>query len=145
MAYHTSNICLFIGSFAVMTMLTKNSFIDEINKLYTVTARAKGLVKKQSFIFSCFKNAIIPILTGFPAQFVSAFFTGSILIETIFSLDGIGLLSYEAIIQRDYPVVMGTLFIFTLLGLITKLITDIMYVYVDPRIKFTSSDTQRNL
>ena len=91
-----------------------------------------------------FKNAIIPILTGFPAQFVSAFFTGSILIETIFSLDGIGLLSYEAIIQRDYPVVMGTLFIFTLIGLITKLITDIMYVYVDPRIKFSSSSTQRN-
>lgn len=138
-------VCLIIGSFAVMTMLTKNSFIDEINKLYTVTARAKGLSEKKVLYSHVFKNAIIPILTGFPAQFVSAFFTGSILIETIFSLDGIGLLSYEAIIQRDYPVVMGTLFIFTLLGLITKLITDIMYVYVDPRIKFTSSDTQRNL
>ena len=138
-------ICLIIGSFAVMTMLTKNSFIDEINKLYTVTARAKGLSENRVLYSHVFKNAIIPILTGFPAQFVSAFFTGSILIETIFSLDGIGLLSYEAIIQRDYPVVMGTLFIFTLLGLITKLITDIMYVYVDPRIKFTSSDTQRNV
>ena len=138
-------ICLIIGSFAVMTMLTKNSFIDEINKLYTITARAKGLSENKVLYSHVFKNAIIPILTGFPAQFVSAFFTGSILIETIFSLDGIGLLSYEAIIQRDYPVVMGTLFIFTLLGLITKLITDIMYVYVDPRIKFTSSDTQRNL
>ena len=137
-------ICLIIGSFAVMTMLTKNSFIDEINKLYTVTARAKGLSENRVLYSHVFKNAIIPILTGFPAQFVSAFFTGSILIETIFSLDGIGLLSYEAIIQRDYPVVMGTLFIFTLLGLITKLITDIMYVYVDPRIKFSSSDTQRN-
>ena len=138
-------ICLIIGSFAVMTMLTKNSFIDEINKLYTVTARAKGLSENKVLYSHVFKNAIIPILTGFPAQFVSAFFTGSILIETIFSLDGIGLLSYEAIIQRDYPVVMGTLFVFTLIGLITKLITDIMYVYVDPRIKFTSSTTQRNL
>ena len=137
-------ICLIIGSFAVMTMLTKNSFIDEINKLYTVTARAKGLSENRVLYSHVFKNAIIPILTGFPAQFVSAFFTGSILIETIFSLDGIGLLSYEAIIQRDYPVVMGTLFIFTLIGLLTKLITDIMYVYVDPRIKFTSSSTQRN-
>ena len=137
-------ICLIIGSFAVMTMLTKNSFIDEINKLYTVTARAKGLSENKVLYSHVFKNAIIPILTGFPAQFVSAFFTGSILIETIFSLDGIGLLSYEAIIQRDYPVVMGTLFIFTLIGLLTKLITDIMYVYVDPRIKFTSSSTQRN-
>ena len=137
-------ICLIIGSFAVMTMLTKNSFIDEINKLYTVTARAKGLSENKVLYSHVFKNAIIPILTGFPAQFVSAFFTGSILIETIFSLDGIGLLSYEAIIQRDYPVVMGTLFVFTLIGLLTKLITDIMYVYVDPRIKFTSSTTQRN-
>ena len=138
-------ICLIIGSFAVMTMLTKNSFIDEINKLYTITARAKGLSENRVLYSHVFKNAIIPILTGFPAQFVSAFFTGSILIETIFSLDGIGLLSYEAIIQRDYPVVMGTLFIFTLLGLITKLITDILYVYVDPRIKFTSAAKQRNL
>ncbi len=137
-------ICLIIGSFAVMTMLTKNSFIDEINKLYTVTARSKGLSENKVLYSHVFKNAIIPILTGFPAQFVSAFFTGSILIETIFSLDGIGLLSYEAIIQRDYPVVMGTLFVFTLIGLLTKLITDIMYVYVDPRIKFTSSSTQRN-
>ena len=137
-------ICLIIGSFAVMTMLTKNSFIDEINKLYTVTARAKGLSENKVLYSHVFKNAIIPILTGFPAQFVSAFFTGSILIETIFSLDGIGLLSYEAIIQRDYPVVMGTLFVFTLIGLLTKLITDIMYVYVDPRIKFTSSSTQKN-
>ena len=137
-------ICLVIGSFAVMTMLTKNSFIDEINKLYVVTARSKGLSENKVLYSHVFKNAIIPILTGFPAQFVSAFFTGSILIETIFSLDGIGLLSYEAIIQRDYPVVMGTLFIFTLIGLITKLITDIMYVYVDPRIKFSSSSTQRN-
>jgi microcin C transport system permease protein len=137
-------ICLVIGSFAVMTMLTKNSFIDEINKLYVVTARAKGLSENRILYSHVFKNAIIPILTGFPAQFVSAFFTGSILIETIFSLDGIGLLSYEAIIQRDYPVVMGTLFIFTLIGLLTKLFTDIMYVYVDPRIKFSSSDAQRN-
>ncbi len=138
-------LCMVIGSFAVMTMLTKNSFIDEINKLYVTTARAKGLSENEVLYKHVFKNAIIPILTGFPAQFVSAFFTGSILIETIFSLDGIGLLSYESILQRDYPVVMGTLFIFTLIGLFTKLITDIMYVYVDPRIKFTSSESERNL
>ena len=161
-AYATNGEVLFIGSNnAVIAVAGKrdpgtltanqaivvdaNSFIDEINKLYTTTARAKGLSENKVLYSHVFKNAIIPILTGFPAQFVSAFFTGSILIETIFSLDGIGLLSYEAIIQRDYPVVMGTLFIFTLLGLLTKLITDIMYVYVDPRIKFTSSDSHRNL
>ncbi|MBS82566.1 MAG: microcin ABC transporter permease, partial [Gammaproteobacteria bacterium] len=114
-----------IGSFAIMTMLTKNSFIEEIKKQYVLTAKAKGLSGNSVLYRHVFKNAMIPILTGFPAQFISAFFTGSILIETIFSLDGIGLLSYESILHRDYPVVLGTLFLFTLLGLIAKLLTDI--------------------
>ena len=125
-----------IGSFAIMTMLTKNSFIEEIKKQYVLTAKSKGLSENEILYKHVFKNALIPILTGFPAQFISAFFTGSILIETIFSLDGIGLLSYESILHRDYPVVLGTLFLFTLLGLIAKLLTDISYVLVDPRIKF---------
>jgi len=133
-----------IGSFAVMTMLTKNSFIEEIKKQYVLTAKSKGLSENEILYKHVFKNALIPILTGFPAQFISAFFTGSILIETIFSLDGIGLLSYESILHRDYPVVLGTLFLFTLLGLIAKLLTDISYVLVDPRIKFSSVDRGRN-
>ena len=133
-----------IGSFAIMTMLTKNSFIVEIKKQYVLTAKSKGLSENEILYKHVFKNALIPILTGFPAQFISAFFTGSILIETIFSLDGIGLLSYESILHRDYPVVLGTLFLFTLLGLIAKLLTDISYVLVDPRIKFSSVDRGRN-
>ncbi len=133
-----------IGSFAIMTMLTKNSFIEEIKKQYVLTAKSKGLSENEILYKHVFKNALIPILTGFPAQFISAFFTGSILIETIFSLDGIGLLSYESILHRDYPVVLGTLFLFTLLGLIAKLLTDISYVLVDPRIKFSSVDRGRN-
>jgi microcin C transport system permease protein len=133
-----------IGSFAIMTMLTKNSFIEEINKQYVLTAKSKGLSENAILYRHVFKNALIPILTGFPAQFISAFFTGSILIETIFSLDGIGLLSYESILHRDYPVVLGTLFLFTLLGLIAKLLTDISYVFVDPRIQFSSVDSGKN-
>ena len=133
-----------IGSFAIMTMLTKNSFIEEINKQYVLTAKSKGLSQNAVLYRHVFKNALIPILTGFPAAFISAFFTGSILIETIFSLDGIGLLSYESILHRDYPVVLGTLFIFTLLGLFAKLITDICYVFVDPRIQFTSVNSGKN-
>ncbi|MAR77872.1 MAG: microcin ABC transporter permease [Gammaproteobacteria bacterium] len=132
-----------IGSFAVMTMLTKNSFIEEIKKQYVLTAKSKGLTDNQILYKHVFKNALIPILTGFPAQFIAAFFTGSILIETIFSLDGIGLLSYESILHRDYPVVLGTLFLFTLLGLIAKLLTDISYLFVDPRIKYDSIDNKR--
>ena len=137
-------ICSVISSFAVMTMLTKNSFIEEINKQYVLTARSKGLTENEILYKHVFKNALIPILTGFPAQFISAFFTGSILIETIFSLDGIGLLSYESILHRDYPVVLGTLFLFTLLGLVAKLLTDISYAFVDPRIGFTSVGDKRN-
>ena len=109
-----------------------------------MTARSKGLTENEILYKHVFKNALIPILTGFPAQFISAFFTGSILIETIFSLDGIGLLSYESILHRDYPVVLGTLFLFTLLGLIAKLLTDISYAFVDPRIGFTSVGGKRN-
>lgn len=125
-----------LGSFAVITMLTKNSFIEEIRKQYVITARAKGLDEKKVLWRHVFRNALIPLVTGFPAAFIGAFFTGSLLIETLFSLDGLGLLSYEAVMRRDYPVVFGTLYIFTLIGLITKLISDLCYVLVDPRIQF---------
>ncbi|MDP3193172.1 ABC transporter permease subunit, partial [Rhodoferax sp.] len=125
-----------LGSFAVTTMLTKNAFLEEIRKQYVVTARAKGLDERQVLWGHVFRNALIPIITGFPAAFIGAFFTGSLLIETLFSLDGLGLLSYESVIRRDYPVVLGTLFFFTLIGLVTKLISDLSYVWVDPRVKF---------
>jgi microcin C transport system permease protein len=125
-----------LGSFAVTAILTKNAFLEEIRKQYVVTARAKGLGERQVLYKHVFRNALIPIVTGFPAAFVGAFFTGSLLIETLFSLDGLGLLSYESVIRRDYPVVMGTLFLFTLIGLVTKLISDLCYVWVDPRVKF---------
>ena len=127
-----------VGSFAVMTMLTKNSFLEEIRKQYVLTARAKGLSENAVLYKHVFRNAIIPLITGFPGAFIAAFFTGSLLIETIFSLDGLGLLSYNSVMNRDYPVVMGTLYLFTLLGLIGKLLTDICYVIVDPRIQFES-------
>ena len=125
-----------LGSFAVTAMLTKNAFLEEIRKQYVVTARAKGLSEQRVLWKHVMRNALIPIVTGFPAAFVGAFFTGSLLIETLFSLDGLGLLSYESVIRRDYPVVMGTLFLFTLIGLVTKLISDLCYVWVDPRVKF---------
>ena len=125
-----------LGSFAVTAMLTKNSFLEEIRKQYVLTARAKGLGERQVLWKHIFRNALIPIVTGFPAAFVGAFFTGSLLIETLFSLDGLGLLSYESVIRRDYPVVLGTLYLFTLIGLVTKLISDLSYVWVDPRVKF---------
>ena len=131
-------ISLVVGSFAIMTMLTKNSFIEEIRKQYVLTARAKGLPENTVLYKHIFRNAMIPLVTGFPSAFIGAFFAGSILIETIFSLDGLGLLSYESIIKRDYPVVLGSLYLFTLLGLVAKLITDIMYVLIDPRIQFES-------
>jgi microcin C transport system permease protein len=125
-----------IGSFAVITMLTKNTFIEEIRKQYVTTARAKGMPEQRILYRHIFRNALLPLLTGFPAAFIGAFLTGSLLIETIFSLDGLGLLSYNAIMQRDYPVVMGTLYLFTLAGLFAKLISDISYVLADPRVKF---------
>ena len=129
-----------IGSFAVMTMLTKNSFIEEIRKQYVLTARAKGVSENSVLYRHVFRNAIIPLITGFPAAFIGAFFTGSLLIETIFSLDGLGLLSYESVLKRDYPVVLGALYLFTLLGLFAKLLADISYVLIDPRIHFESVD-----
>ncbi len=125
-----------LGSFAVVTILTKNAFLDEIRKQYVMTARAKGLDERKVLWKHVFRNALIPIITGFPSAFIGAFFAGSLLIETLFSLDGLGLLSYESVIRRDYPVVMGSLFLFTLIGLVTKLISDLCYVWVDPRVKF---------
>jgi microcin C transport system permease protein len=125
-----------LGSFAVTAMLTKNSFLEEIRKQYVVTARAKGLSEGKVLWKHVMRNALIPIITGFPAAFIGAFFTGSLLIETLFSLDGLGLLSYESVIRRDYPVVMGTLYLFTLIGLFTKLLSDLCYVWADPRVKF---------
>jgi len=124
------------GSFAVTAMLTKNAFLEEIRKHYVLTARAKGLGQRQVLWRHVLRNALIPIVTGFPAAFIGAFFTGSLLIETLFSLDGLGLLSYESVIRRDYPVVLGTLFFFTLIGLFTKLVGDLCYVWVDPRVRF---------
>ncbi len=129
-------IAMVLGSFAVTTMLTKNSFLEEIRKQYVLTARAKGLDERKVLWKHVMRNALIPIITGFPSAFIGAFFTGSLLIETLFSLDGLGLLSYESVIRRDYPVVLGTLFLFTLIGLVTKLISDLCYVLVDPRVKF---------
>ncbi len=125
-----------VGSLAVMTLLTKNSFLEEIRKQYVMTARAKGLSEKQVLYKHVFRNAIIPIITGFPGSFITAFFTGSLLIETIFSLDGMGLLAYQSVLNRDYPVVLGTLYFFTIIGLISRLLSDLSYVLVDPRISF---------
>lgn len=126
-----------VGSLAVMTMLTKNSFLEEIGKQYVLTARAKGLDEKTVLYKHVFRNAIIPIITGFPGYFIAAFFTGSLLIETIFSLEGMGLLAYQSVLNRDYPVVLGTLYFFTIIGLFSRLLSDLSYVVVDPRISFS--------
>lgn len=128
--------CSVVGSLAVMTVLTKNVFLEEIRRQYVYTARAKGLPERQILFKHIFRNALIPLVTGFPAAFIGAFFTGSLLIETLFSLDGLGLLSYEAVLKRDYPVVMGTLYVFTLMGLLAKLLSDLSYAWIDPRINF---------
>ncbi|HHO47125.1 MAG TPA: ABC transporter permease subunit [Desulfobacteraceae bacterium] len=125
-----------VGSLAVMTLLTKNSFLEEIRKQYVMTARAKGLPEKEVLYKHVFRNAIIPIITGFPGTFITSFFTGSLLIETIFSLDGMGLLAYTSVMNRDYPVVLGTLYFFTIIGLVSRLLSDLCYVVVDPRITF---------
>jgi microcin C transport system permease protein len=125
-----------IGAFATLTMLVKNSFLDEIHKLYVTTARAKGLTENRILYGHVFRNAILIVVAGFPAAFVSILFTQNLLIEMIFSLDGLGLLSFESIVNRDYPVVFGTLFIFTLLGLVLNLVGDLAYTLVDPRIDF---------
>ena len=130
-----------IGAFATMTLLTKNSFLDEIKKQYVITARAKGLTEGRVLYGHVFRNAMLIIIAGFPAVFIAVFFGSSLIIETIFSLDGLGRLAYESAIQRDYPVVFGTLYVFGLLGLVVGLISDLTYVWVDPRIDFETRET----
>ena len=129
-----------LASFATTTLLTKNSFLDEIRKQYVQTARAKGLTENQVLYGHVFRNAMLIIIAGFPAAFITSFFTGSLLIETIFSLDGLGLLGFESIVGRDYPVVFATLYIFSLMGLIVSLISDVIYTLIDPRIDFEARD-----
>jgi microcin C transport system permease protein len=125
-----------ISSFATLTLLTKNSFLDEIKKHYVMTARAKGLSERQVLYGHVFRNAMLIVIAGFPALFVSVFFGGSIIIETIFSLDGLGQLGFKSAVERDYPVIFGTLFAFGLIGLVVGILSDLMYVWVDPRIDF---------
>ena len=131
--------CYVLGGFATLTLLTKNAFLEEMHKQYVLTARAKGLPEKMVFLKHVLKNSLIPLVTGFPMAFLAMFFTGSLLLEQIFTLDGLGLLSYQAVIQRDYPIVLGTLFIFSLMALIGQLLTDLSYVLIDPRISFDES------
>ena len=131
-------VCMVIGSFAVVTMLTKNTFVEEMRKQYVLVAKAKGLSDRKVLFKHIFRNAMIPLVTGFPHAFMGAFFAGSVLIETLFSLDGLGLLSFESVVRRDYPVVLGSLYLFTLIGLVVKLISDLLYVMVDPRIQFNA-------
>jgi microcin C transport system permease protein len=129
-------ISLLIGSFASLTMLTKNSFLEEINKQYVVTARAKGLTERRVLYGHVFRNAMLLVIAGFPAAFISILFTGALLVEVIFSLDGLGYLGFQAAIGRDYPVMFGTLYIYTLIGLVMALVRDLTYMWVDPRIDF---------
>ncbi|WP_417329686.1 microcin C ABC transporter permease YejB [Halomonas cupida] len=130
-----------IGSFATLTMLTKNSFLDEIHRQYVLTARAKGASENRILYGHVFRNAMLIIIAGLPSALIGIFFTGSLLIEVIFSLDGLGLLGFEAVTQRDYPVIFGTLYLYTLIGLILKLISDLTYVWIDPRIDFASRES----
>ncbi len=129
-----------LSAFATTTLLTKNSFLDEIRKQYVVTARAKGLSERQVLYGHVFRNAMLIIIAGFPGAFISAFFTGSLLIENIFSLDGLGLLGYRSVLDRDYPVVFANLFIFSLIGLVVSLVSDLTYTLIDPRIDFDRRD-----
>ena len=133
-------ISLLIGAFAGMTMLTKNSFLEEINKQYVMTARAKGLTERRVLYGHVFRNAMLIVIAGFPGAFVGILFTGALMIEIIFSLDGLGLLGFEAALKRDYPVMFASLYFFGLLGLIMQLISDMMYVAIDPRIDFESRE-----
>ena len=133
-------ISLSLSAFATTTLLTKNSFIEEIKKQYVVTARAKGLNQRQVLYGHVFRNAMLIIIAGFPGAFISAFFTGSLLIENIFSLDGLGRLGYLSVINRDYPIVFATLYIFSLLGLVVSLVSDLIYTWIDPRIDFERRD-----
>jgi len=133
-------ISMSLGAFATMTLLTKNSFLDEIRKQYVMTARAKGCTERQVLYNHVFRNAMLIVIAGFPAAFIHAFFSGSLLIETIFSLDGLGLLGFESVLNRDYPVVFGTLYIFSLVGLVVNLVSDLAYMWIDPRIDFEVRD-----
>jgi len=134
-------LALTIGGFANLTMLTKNSFLEEVNKQYVVTARAKGLTERRVLYGHVFRNAMLLVIAGFPAAFIGILFTGALLIEVIFSLDGMGLLGFEAALNRDYPVIFGTLYVYTLVGIVTNLVRDLSYMLVDPRIDFTSRRT----
>ncbi|MEP7029946.1 MAG: microcin C ABC transporter permease YejB [Pseudolabrys sp.] len=129
-----------LSAFATMTLLTKNSFLEEIRKQYVLTARAKGCTSNQVLYGHVFRNAMLIVIAGFPSAFVHAFFTGSLLIETIFSLDGLGLLGFESVLNRDYPVVFATLYIFSLIGVVVNLISDLTYTWIDPRIDFESRE-----
>ncbi|RUT84818.1 MULTISPECIES: ABC transporter permease subunit, partial [unclassified Mesorhizobium] len=131
---------LVLSAFATTTLLTKNSFLEEIRKQYVVTARAKGLSERQVLYGHVFRNAMLIVIAGFPGAFISAFFTGSLLIENIFSLDGLGLLGFRSVVERDYPVVFANLYIFSLLGLFVGLLSDLLYTWVDPRIDFERRD-----
>ncbi|PWW00390.1 microcin C transport system permease protein [Hoeflea marina] len=133
-------LALSLSAFATTTLLTKNSFIDEIGKQYVTTARAKGLTDRQVLYRHVFRNAMLIIIAGFPGAFITAFFSGSLLIETIFSLDGLGRLGFQSVVNRDYPVVFATLFIFSLMGLVIGLVSDLVYTWVDPRIDFEKRD-----
>jgi microcin C transport system permease protein len=133
-------LAMSLGAFATLSLLTKNSFLDEIKKQYVMTARAKGLTERQVLYGHVFRNAMLLIVAGFPGAFIGAFFGGSLLIETIFSLDGLGLLSFESIINRDYPVIFATLYMFSLLGLLIGLISDLTYTWIDPRIDFDTRE-----
>ena len=129
-----------LSAFATTTLLTKNSFLDEIRKQYVMTARAKGLTERTVLYGHVFRNAMLIVIAGFPGAFISAFFAGSLLIETIFSLDGLGLLGFESVLNRDYPVVFATLYIFSLMGLVVNCISDLTYTWIDPRIDFETRE-----
>jgi microcin C transport system permease protein len=133
-------LALVLSAFATTTLLTKNSFLEEIRKQYVTTARAKGLTERQVLYGHVFRNAMLIVIAGFPGAFITAFFTGSLLIETIFSLDGLGLLGYQSVLNRDYPVVFANLFIFSLIGLLVSLLSDLTYTWIDPRIDFDRRD-----
>jgi microcin C transport system permease protein len=133
-------ISMGLSAFATMTLLTKNSFLDEIRKQYVLTARAKGCAQRQVLYGHIFRNAMLIVIAGFPGAFIHAFFAGSLLIETIFSLDGLGYLGFESVLNRDYPVVFATLYIFSLVGLVVNLISDLTYTLVDPRIDFETRE-----
>lgn len=131
-------LALVIGAFAGLTMLTKNSFLDELHRLYVTAARARGASERRVRYGHVFRNAMLIVVAGFPATFVSVLFTSALLIEVIFSLDGLGLLGFEAVLERDYPVIFGTLYVFSLLGLVMRLVGDLLYIAIDPRIDFES-------